>query len=118
MYEFNWGTPCFGGKWALHGIEIPFAFGNLDYGIAWDGHDTNAQRAAADPTGARFRLADQTLGAWAAFARTGNPSHQGLPEWKPYTLDRRETMALDAQSELQVDPRREARVFIEDNLRV
>lgn len=117
MYEFDWGTPCFGGKWALHGIEIPFVFGNLDYGIAWDGHDTNAERAAADPSGARFRLADQTLGAWAAFARTGDPSHKGLPEWKPYTLARRETMALGEKSKLQADPRREDRLFIESTLR-
>jgi para-nitrobenzyl esterase len=112
MYEFNWRTPCFGGNWALHGIEIPFVFGNLDYGIAWDGHDTNADRAAADPQGARFRLADQALGAWAAFARTGNPSHAGLPDWRPYSLDRRDTMALDAQCSLQSDPRGEERRLI------
>jgi para-nitrobenzyl esterase len=113
MYEFDWRTPCFGGMWALHGIEIPFVFGNLDYGIAWDGHDTIAQRAAADPHGIRFRLADQTLGAWAAFARTGNPSHPGLPDWRAYTLDRRETMALGAQCKLSSDPRRGDRMFIE-----
>lgn len=39
----------------------------------------------------------------------------GLPEWKPYTLERREAMALDAKSELQSDPRKDARVFIENN---
>ncbi|HEV2700448.1 MAG TPA: carboxylesterase family protein [Steroidobacteraceae bacterium] len=116
MYEFDWPTPCFGGKWALHGIEIPFVFGNLDYGSAWDGHDTTAGRAAADPHGVRFRLAAQTLGAWAAFARTGNPSHAGLPTWRPYSLDRRETMALGAVSELQADPRRENRLLIENGL--
>jgi para-nitrobenzyl esterase len=113
MYEFEWRTPCFGGNWALHGIEIPFAFGNLDYGIAWDGHDTNAQRAAADPKGARFRLADQTLGAWAAFARSGNPSHAGLPGWQPYTIADRKTMLLGVQSELRSDPRGEDRRVIE-----
>jgi para-nitrobenzyl esterase len=114
MYEFNWRTPCFGGSWALHGIEIPFVFGNLDYGIAWDGHDTNAQRAAADPKGARFRLADQTLGAWAAFARTANPSHAGLPAWQPYTTGERKTMLLGVPSELRSDPRGEDRRMIEE----
>jgi para-nitrobenzyl esterase len=117
MYEFNWRTPCFGGKWALHGIEIPFVFGNLDYGIAWDGHDTNAQRAAADPEGARFPLSDRTLAAWAAFARTGNPSHAGLPDWRPYSLARRETMLLDVQCKLQSDPRGEDRKLIDSALK-
>lgn len=113
MYEFNWRTPCFGGRWALHGIEIPFVFGNLNYGTAWDGHDTNAERAAADPKGDRIRIAEQTLGAWAAFARSGNPSHAGLPAWRPYTTERRETMLFDGESRLQSDPRREDRIFID-----
>lgn len=113
MYEFDWPTPCFGGKWALHGIEIPFVFDNLDYGTAWDGHDTNAERAAADPQGYRFRLADQTSRAWAAFARTGNPSHAGLPTWRPYSTGRRDTMLLNARCELRSDPRRADRIFSE-----
>jgi carboxylesterase type B len=81
------------------------------------GHDTGTERAAADPKGARFRLVKQTLGAWAAFARTGNPSNSGLQRLRPYTLSGRETMALDATSELQVDSRREERIFIESALR-
>jgi len=117
MYEFDWRTPCFGGRWALHSVEIPFAFGNLDYGTAWDDHDTDAKRAAADPVGARFRLSDQTLRAWAAFARTGNPSHSGLPQWRPYALDRRETMSLNVRSELLTDPRRADRLFVENLVR-
>lgn len=116
MYEFNWRTPCFGGKWALHGIEIPFVFGNLHYGTAWDGRDTDAERAAADPKGHRFRLADQTLRAWAAFARTANPSHPGLPAWRPYTKERRETLLLNVHSELRSDPRGEDRLFIDSVL--
>jgi len=117
MYEFDWRTPCFGGNWALHGIEIPFVFDNLDYGIAWDGHDTNAQRAAADPKGVRFRLADQTSGAWVAFACSGSPSHPGLPDWRPYTLAERKTMLLGGRCEVRSDPRRQDRLLIESVIR-
>ena len=32
-------------------------------------------------------LASAMSEAWIAFARSGDPSHQGIPEWKPYTLE-------------------------------
>jgi para-nitrobenzyl esterase len=40
------------------------------------------------------RLADVMQGAWAAFARTGNPNHADLPPWKPYDASRT-TMRFD-----------------------
>jgi len=40
MYEFGWKTPCLGGNWATHGIDIPFVFGNLNYLAAWDAKDS------------------------------------------------------------------------------
>ena len=29
------------------------------------------------------QLAKNVMDAWVAFARTGNPNHEGLPEWQP-----------------------------------
>jgi para-nitrobenzyl esterase len=52
--------------------------------------------------------------AWIAFARNGNPQHQALPAWKPYTLDERETMLLDYTCELHVDVHRETRLAFRD----
>jgi para-nitrobenzyl esterase len=49
-------------------------------------------------------LADQVSDTWLAFARTGNPNHEGLPDWPPYSLEVRATMVLDQQSEVQLDP--------------
>ena len=43
------------------------------------------------------------------FARTGNPNGGGLPNWKPYTAEKGETMILNDQSMLALDPDREAR---------
>lgn len=96
VYEFNWKTPCFGGNWALHGIEIPFVFGNLTYGVAWDGEDNEELRAAADPKGERFRLARQAMQAWANFARTGNPSTPQI-SWPAFDLQTRQTLVLDRE---------------------
>jgi para-nitrobenzyl esterase len=41
---------------------------------------------------------------WATFARTGAPGAHGQPEWKPYTLEARETMIIDASCRLESDP--------------
>jgi len=47
--------------------------------------------------------------AWAAFARTGNPSHSGIPKWPAYTLDQRATMVIDSTCQVVNDPMREER---------
>jgi para-nitrobenzyl esterase len=49
-------------------------------------------------------LADQISDTWLAFARRGNPNHDGLPEWPPYSVTTRPTMVLDHQSYVELDP--------------
>ena len=57
MYYFAWNTPCGGGRLrAFHTAELPLAM-----------------RLVAHPESEQ--LSRQISGAWAAFARTGNPSH-------------------------------------------
>ena len=34
------------------------------------------------------------MAVFAAFARTGNPNHSGMPEWKPYTRTERATLTI------------------------
>jgi para-nitrobenzyl esterase len=48
--------------------------------------------------------------AWAAFARTGDPSHEGIPRWPPYDARRRATMFLDAECRVAEDPHRAERL--------
>jgi len=43
--------------------------------------------------------------ALLAFARHGDPNHPGLPRWKPYGLEARETMVFDVPSRMENDPR-------------
>jgi para-nitrobenzyl esterase len=104
VYEFAWKTPCFGGSWAPHGIDLPFVFGHPDYPKAWDDTDSPSLRAAADAQNTRYQLAVQTMQAWAAFARSGDPSTSAL-EWSAYDLSVRTTMVFDRQSGSVNDPR-------------
>jgi para-nitrobenzyl esterase len=48
------------------------------------------------------RLSQQISSAWAAFARSGDPSPSGLA-WPPYTLSRRGTMVFDIPEGQVVD---------------
>ena len=50
--------------------------------------------AGAD-AGEMAALAKAMHGAWVAFARSGDPNHDGLPPWRPYDATRRTTMRFD-----------------------
>lgn len=65
----------------------------------------------SDGSPAKQQTAANMSGMWAAFARTGRPSIPGQPEWTPYTLERRETMLIDAECRLVSDPEAAERRF-------
>jgi len=86
-----------------HGIDLPFVFGHPDYFKAWDDNDSPALRAAADTQNARYQLAAQTMQAWVAFARFGDPSTPAL-KWPAYNLNSRTTMIFDRRCGSVSDP--------------
>ena len=92
MYYFTWNTPCAGGRLrAFHTAELPLAM-----------------RLVAHPEAEP--LSRQISAAWAAFARTGSPSHPGLTAWPSYTFAERATMMFDAAaSSVAYDPDGEER---------
>ncbi len=96
MYRFDYCTPVFGGALgACHALEIPFVFESLGAGTdMFVGPVTDDLRT----------LARRMHESWVAFARTGNPSIDGLPEWPRYTSDRRATMVFDLDPSLVEDP--------------
>jgi para-nitrobenzyl esterase len=95
MYRFDWPLPMDGGRFkAAHGAEIPFVFDNLDKAPNWG--ITRNERLQ--------RLADKVSGAWAAFARTGNSNHAGLPHWPAYDPGSRATMILNDECHVENDP--------------
>lgn len=56
-------------------------------------------------------LADLMSRTLAAFARTGDPNHAGIPAWTPYGLDNRETLIWDQPPRMENDPRGDERRF-------
>jgi para-nitrobenzyl esterase len=99
VYQFNWRTPVEGGKWgAHHGLDVPFAFDNVEL----------VPEKVGPLSGAKG-LAAQMSETFLAFARHGNPNHAGLPPWPAYDLTSRSTMVFDAQSRVVSDPRGDAR---------
>ena len=49
--------------------------------------------------------------SWAAFARTGNPRSDALPDWPAYTADARTVMVFDREGRTVTDPDRDARLL-------
>ncbi|MHA2006463.1 MAG: carboxylesterase/lipase family protein [Promethearchaeota archaeon] len=91
-YLFNWKSPMFGGKFgATHGLEVVFVFGRLpdkDLGFL-PGKNKEIET-----------LSNNMMDAWISFARSGNPNHEGIPEWPQFTVDRRSTMVFDIDSKV------------------
>jgi len=102
MYIFAWETPALGGKLkSPHAVELAFVFDNVhtQNGIIGTGADLQP-------------LADQVSGAWTAFARTGNPSHAGIPKWPAYTTSERATMIFNDECKVVNDPGKDERLAL------
>jgi para-nitrobenzyl esterase len=90
MYLFEWAA---GPLRSAHGFELPFVFDNVGGDVL-----------EASP--GRLALAAEMSESWLAFARHGDPAHDGLPDWPAYDLDERATMIFDRHgSHLVADPR-------------
>ncbi|RMG25784.1 MAG: carboxylesterase/lipase family protein [Bacteroidetes bacterium] len=85
MYLFTWQSPVFDGKYkAIHCMELPFVFNNIDRCQEMTGGTKEA-----------YVLADKVSQAWINFARNGNPNHARLPQWPAYNSQSTSTMHFD-----------------------
>lgn len=103
MYRFAWYSPVNGGRIrAMHCLDIPFVFDNVDACkvVTGDGAD-------------RYALADRMSRAWVAFARTGNPSHAGVPAWRPFDATKRTTMIFNTECRAVDDPYQAERMAVQ-----
>jgi len=103
VYQMNWHRNAPGAR-AMHTIDIPFMFDNLDAAPGQIG-STPEELAAAQP------LADAMSGMLIHYAATGNPNHPGLPNWPAYDLKARDTMIWDNPPQIVSDPRGEERRY-------
>ncbi|GAB1257487.1 carboxylesterase/lipase family protein [Aurantivibrio plasticivorans] len=95
FYMLNWNTPVDGGKWrSPHALEIGLVFDNV-------AKSTSMSGTGAEPQ----RIADLMSEAWIAFAKTGNPNHELLPEWPAYNTDTRPAMVFDLEPKVVNDVR-------------
>jgi para-nitrobenzyl esterase len=102
MYIFAWETPALGGKLkSPHAVELAFVFDNAhaQNGIIGNGADLQP-------------LADQLSGAWASFARTGDPNRAGIPKWPAYTMSERATMIFNDECKVVNDPGKNERLAL------
>ncbi len=100
LYQIRWRTPVEDGRrLSPHCIEIPFAMQNV-----WQLPEMVGTGAELQP------LADKVSGAWVAFARSGNPSHAGIPKWPAYDANDRAAMHIDNEWQVVKDPDREERL--------
>jgi len=99
MYYFTWRSPVHDGKLkTFHTLEIPFVTDNVDNGTSMTGTGQD-----------RYALQDKMSAAWAAFARTGNPNHKGLPTWPKFNPTQRATMIFNNECKVVNDPNGEER---------
>ncbi|MEE9279144.1 MAG: carboxylesterase family protein [Myxococcota bacterium] len=93
LYTLTYRTPAARGALRTpHALEIPFVFDNVE-----------GSRRFVGGGDAPVRLADAMSGAWIAFAHTGSPHHEGIPEWPAYSLQKREQMIFDVPCRIESD---------------
>ena len=83
-------------------LESPYKNGSLpwhNFDEAFMFHNAQYIEAAYIP-GVSEKLQDQMAGAWVAFAKTGNPGIDLLPEWPATTPDTVNTMIFDRECRL------------------
>ena len=100
LYCMNWRTPVQDGtRLSPHCLELPFVFNNV-----WHMPELVGTGPEIQP------LADKVSGAWAAFARTGNPNHSGIPQWPAFNANQRATMFINNEWKVVNDANREERL--------
>ncbi len=105
MYMFSWQSPVMDGKYkALHCMELPFVFDNIERCENMTGGTKEAHV-----------LAEKVSQAWINFAHAGNPNHDGLPKWDTYTAENGTTLFFDNECHIRHHHDQELMEFVQAN---
>jgi para-nitrobenzyl esterase len=97
VYLFEWESPAFGGLLgSCHALELPFVFGAVHVPVVQMFSGSGREVTV---------LSEQMQGSWLAFARSGDPGHQGVGDWAPWDSQRRSTMIFGERTRLELAPR-------------
>ena len=103
-YMYYWTVPsALPLRKACHAVELAYVFGNLE--------ETLYTGEVADEV-----LSDTVMQMWTNFARTGDPSVEGLP-WEEYTQSKRATMVISRQPHMEDDVLSQRRTLLSPLLR-
>ncbi|HEY5645850.1 MAG TPA: carboxylesterase/lipase family protein [Pseudomonadales bacterium] len=105
MYYLTWETPVGNGIFkSPHTLDMPLMFNNVDKAAALTGDSADARA-----------LENQMSSAWIAFARSGDPNNDTLPEWPRYDAATRPTMVFDVTPRVANDPKGDVRAILSGN---
>jgi para-nitrobenzyl esterase len=97
VYLFDWESPAFDGLLgSTHALELPFVFGAVHIPVV---QLFSGGGPAADALSRQMQM------AWLACARRGDPSHEGIGEWRQWEPAGRATMVFGAHTGLADAPR-------------
>ncbi|MCC5886495.1 MAG: carboxylesterase family protein [Gammaproteobacteria bacterium] len=95
-YLFTWPSPALRGRLgACHALEIPFVFGTLD---------APGMASFAGDSPQAWRVSEQVMDAWAAFAQDGHPNAV-VPAWVPWSSRDHWAWIIDEEAGVERDPR-------------
>ncbi|WP_051927555.1 carboxylesterase/lipase family protein [Ruegeria halocynthiae] len=88
QYNFDWKSPEFPELGAFHALDLPFTFGTLEDNAILVGKTPPAE------------LSERFQDALIAFARTGDPNADSLPDWPRYDRATRPVMRFGDKVDL------------------
>jgi para-nitrobenzyl esterase len=102
-YLFTMKSPYMNGRaGSCHFLEVSFVFGTT-------GNPEMEKLVGKDPD--VKVVSEKMMDAWIAFARTGNPNAESIPEWPAYETEKRSTMVFGKEMKVVekfLDKQREA----------
>ena len=91
-YLFNMDQPLNGRQTPWHCSDIPYVFRNIDLVQYPHGNEELAQK-----------VQDEIFESVMAFAKTGDPNNEKIPQWNPSKEDEENTIIIDADTRVKTN---------------